>query len=232
MLGWIQTILIGLLQSLYGFTVSATAGAVTFTKRILVSDGSATAPAYSFSSQTGLGWYRSGTDVLSLANGTATPSIRMFAAGTIAIGTGQISWGSTANTSDLSLFRDAANALAQRMTTSPQIWRVYNTFTDLSNYERGVDQWATNVYQIGAEAAGTGTLRSVQLIGASVGLFVAPTTTSFVTFPAGTTAKSVFNLPAGAAPTSPVDGDVWREDNTNTGFKIRVNGITKTISLL
>lgn len=27
------------------------------------------------------------------------------------------------------------------------------------------------------------------------------------------------------------DGDVWREDNTNTGLKIRINGVTKTISV-
>ena len=46
----------------------------------------------------------------------------------------------------------------------------------------------------------------------------------------GTTAAS-FNLPVSAAPSSPVDGDVWREDNTNTGLKIRINGVTKTITV-
>jgi hypothetical protein len=30
---------------------------------------------------------------------------------------------------------------------------------------------------------------------------------------------------------SPQDGDLWREDNINTGLKIRVNGVTKTITL-
>lgn len=48
---------------------------------------------------------------------------------------------------------------------------------------------------------------------------------------ATTTARASMNLPTGAAPTAPVDGDIWREDNTNTGLKIRVNGVTKTITL-
>jgi hypothetical protein len=39
------------------------------------------------------------------------------------------------------------------------------------------------------------------------------------------------NLPTSTAPTSPADGDIWREDNTNTGLKIRVNGVTKTVTL-
>ena len=30
---------------------------------------------------------------------------------------------------------------------------------------------------------------------------------------------------------SPQDGDLWREDNTNTGLKIRINGVTKTITV-
>lgn len=30
---------------------------------------------------------------------------------------------------------------------------------------------------------------------------------------------------------TPTDGDVWLESNTNTGLKIRINGITKTINL-
>jgi len=52
-----------------------------------------------------------------------------------------------------------------------------------------------------------------------------------VLFAATTTAQASFNLPTGTAPSSPVDGDVWREDNTDTGLKIRVNGVTKTITL-
>lgn len=48
---------------------------------------------------------------------------------------------------------------------------------------------------------------------------------------APTTAYTSMNLPSGTAPSSPNDGDIWREDNTNTGFKIRINGVTKTITV-
>lgn len=48
---------------------------------------------------------------------------------------------------------------------------------------------------------------------------------------ASTTARTSLNILAGTAPTSPVDGDVWREDNTNTGLKIRINGVTKTVTV-
>ena len=52
-----------------------------------------------------------------------------------------------------------------------------------------------------------------------------------ITAPATTTSYASLNLPTGSAPTSPVDGDVWREDNTDTGLKIRINGVTKTITV-
>lgn len=66
---------------------------------------------------------------------------------------------------------------------------------------------------------------------ASAGIGIAPTATSYATFGGSTTAISSFNLPTGSAPSAPVDGDVWREDNTNTGLKIRINGVTKTITV-
>jgi hypothetical protein len=59
-------------------------------------------------------------------------------------------------TSDLTLFRDAANTLAQRNGTNAQTFRLYNTFTDASNYERGFMRWNANVLEIGTEAGGTG----------------------------------------------------------------------------
>jgi hypothetical protein len=55
--------------------------------------------------------------------------------------------------------------------------------------------------------------------------------TTFLNLAAGTTASSALRLVQGVAPSSPVDGDIWREDNTDTGLKIRVNGVTKTITL-
>jgi hypothetical protein len=65
---------------------------------------------------------------------------------------------------DLILARDAAGTLAQRNGTNAQAFNLYNTFTDASNYERGFMKWNSNVLEIGTEAAGTGTNRSIRLI--------------------------------------------------------------------
>lgn len=48
---------------------------------------------------------------------------------------------------------------------------------------------------------------------------------------AGTTAKAQINLAVSAAPSAPVDGDIWLESNTNTGLKMRINGVTKTVTV-
>lgn len=73
-------------------------------------------------------------------------------------------WGSTFS---LSLFRDAADTLAQRRSTNAQTYRIYNTFTDASNYERFKIGWSGNVVTLGTEAGGTGTKRNLVLDGAN-----------------------------------------------------------------
>lgn len=67
------------------------------------------------------------------------------------------------NATDLILERDAANTLAQRNSTNPQTFRLYNTYTDASNYERGFLKWNSNVLEIGAEASGTGVQRNAKI---------------------------------------------------------------------
>lgn len=59
---------------------------------------------------------------------------------------------------DVRLYRDADGVLAQRNTTSAQTLRVYNTYTDSSNYERlALNAGATGDWlQVAAETAGTG----------------------------------------------------------------------------
>ena len=47
--------------------------------------------------------------------------------------------------------------------------------------------------------------------------------------PAGTTSISSLRIPHGAAPTSPVDGDMWT--TSAGGLFIRINGVTKTVTL-
>jgi hypothetical protein len=85
----------------------------------------------------------------------------------------QVGWVSDLNagggTVDLSLFRDAANTLAQRNGVNAQAFRVYNTYTDASNYERGVFDWSTtaNTLTIGTAKAGTGASRDVSIVSSS-----------------------------------------------------------------
>jgi hypothetical protein len=70
----------------------------------------------------------------------------------------------TAANADLRLFRDAADTLAQYRGTNAQTFRIYNTFTDASNYERGFMRWSSNILQIGSEKLGTGTARNLQFV--------------------------------------------------------------------
>ena len=67
------------------------------------------------------------------------------------------------NAPDLFIRRDAANTLAQRNGVNAQTSRIYNTYTDASNYERGFMRWNSNAMEFGAEVAGTGTAREVNL---------------------------------------------------------------------
>ncbi len=126
--------------------------------QLLMGDGTSANPSYSFGSQVNTGIYRaaandisfssngsrtvaiSGADIYMLA---ATPSIRMGAS------------------SDAILIYEAADTLAMRRTTSPQTFRAYNTFTNSTNYERGVMKFASNVFILGTEILGTGTARNV-----------------------------------------------------------------------
>jgi hypothetical protein len=106
---------------------------------------------------------------------TATPALSFnWALGLRVTATNFIGFSNNNNSSeatvDVRLYRDAANTLAQRNGTSAQTSRTYNTFTDASNYERAKIGWNTNVLEIGSEAAGTGTLRNINIVGGNVGI--------------------------------------------------------------
>jgi hypothetical protein len=64
---------------------------------------------------------------------------------------------------DLFIYRDAANTLAQRNGANAQAFRVYNT-TDGTNSEFGGIRWAANVFTIGPQTAGTGTARATSFV--------------------------------------------------------------------
>jgi hypothetical protein len=71
--------------------------------------------------------------------------------------------GNADGTIDLTLFRDAADTLAQRRGVNAQTFNIYNTYTDASNYERGFIRWSGNALQIGCDALGTGTRRTTTI---------------------------------------------------------------------
>jgi hypothetical protein len=58
---------------------------------------------------------------------------------------------------DAVLRRDAADTLALRRSTNAQTLRVYNTYTDSSNYERIQLGWGGNRFNLVSDAGGTGT---------------------------------------------------------------------------
>jgi hypothetical protein len=80
--------------------------------------------------------------------------------------------------SDIKFVRDASQApgaqpgtaLALRSGTKAQTLRVYNTYTDDNNFERGFFGWvaAPNVLGIGNVGVGSGITRPIQLIGSNI----------------------------------------------------------------
>jgi hypothetical protein len=65
----------------------------------------------------------------------------------------------------------------QYVGTNLQAFRVYNTYTDAADYERGVFDWQTtaNTFTIGTEAAGTGVARDLQFTAPNILLSQDPT---------------------------------------------------------
>ena len=115
---------------------------------------------------TGVGFFKNSNNIIASINRSSTKSF-------VTTSDGFFGWGSSTTNADAatpnaSLFSDAANILAQRKGTAAQTFRLYNTFTDASNYERGFFRWNTNVLEIGAEAAGTGTKRNLRVVGPSL----------------------------------------------------------------
>ena len=147
-----------------GLAISEVNNLYVPTGQALVQQGSASLPSYSFAGlspgnsgiflNSGINWAIAGTAAGMLANN-----------GVQVLTTGSYSWASAgiAGSSDLFLYRDAANTLALRNGTSGQVLRVYNTFTDVNNYERAYIGWAANRLVIGNEKAGTGASRGVTL---------------------------------------------------------------------
>ena len=91
---------------------------------------------------------------------TSNRSIRL-------IDTADFGWsqnGNVADTADVTLFRDSADVLAQRRSGIGQTFRVYNTYTSATNFERGQVGWTTNTFIVGTEKGSAGgTARQLEL---------------------------------------------------------------------
>lgn len=70
---------------------------------------------------------------------------------------------SLGTTGDVNLNRVAADTLGQYRGTNAQAFRVYNTYIDGSNNERGNVSWITNVFTISTSAVGTGVARPMTI---------------------------------------------------------------------
>ncbi len=57
-----------------------------------------------------------------------------------------------------------SGVIEQRNGVNAQTLRVYNTFTDASNFERGALQWQSNELQLRVDGAGTGQNRPLQIV--------------------------------------------------------------------
>ena len=176
-------------------------------------------PAYSFtnSPKTGISW--DGNNLQMTING-ATPF--QITQNGIYLNNGYgVYIGATTSlqfNQDTILVRDGiAGILALRYSTNPHGLRIYNTYTDASNYERLALDWQTteNTFSIGTQAAGTGTLRNISLVGGNV--TIQNTTAST------TNATGALIVAGGIG----VAGNVYMSQNSTIGFSNTTNSLVR-----
>lgn len=134
--------------------------------QILCADGTNAAPCYGFASQTNTGIEHATTNDVSIVSNGARVVAFSGADTYLLAASPTIRFGAS---SDTILAYDGSNTLAQRNGTNGQTFRVYNTFTDASNYERLDISWAANVLKIGTFAGGTGSTTRAMRIGTMAG---------------------------------------------------------------
>lgn len=143
--------------------------------QLLLGDGSAANPAYSYTGAATTGHYRNAATgaVVTSIGGIPISSVVSASAGLQLDATVPIGWasgGTPAAANEVELRRDAANTLALRRGANAQTFRVYNTFTDASNYERLNLQWTANEAFLQISAAGTGAGRPLTILTANSSL--------------------------------------------------------------
>ena len=161
-----------------------------------------------------------------IALDTATPQLRAPGAGdTYSLPRSAAMAASTSfGWAGATLWSSGSNVIEQYNSTNAQTLNIYNTRTDASNYERGFVRWSSNAFQIGLEAAGSGSLRYIDINSASA------TATLRLTNPAagGTTIinfKSNANSQDGSFSMDSAGNMIFRNQTGGSQFFDVYNGI-------
>lgn len=131
-----------------------------------VADGSSAAPAFSFTNEPTLGFWRNGPTWM-----IARAATFDFAGGAMMRFLSDNSSIRFGTSGDTIILRDAANTLAQRNGTSAQTFNIYGTYggTGGADFERIRIGYASNVAYLGLQHGGTGTGREFRIHGFSDG---------------------------------------------------------------
>jgi len=154
------------------------AGDKTFTGVVRITGGNQNVPTLRLADGIVYGmWHTSNGWTFTDGN---NPVVRLSAAGLHVVSPaifgssldGAIGWGNTYNSTMVTQWReDAANIIGQRNGVNAQIYRLYNTFTSTTSFERLNIAWATNVCTIEVTAGSAGgTLRGLRIGGAATSL--------------------------------------------------------------
>lgn len=121
-----------------------------------VAAGSVTLSAANWETTLNLSAISGGLFTLRITNYDTNASVNLATSGNLFLGTTSPQPALTG--------ADGASILAQRNGTNAQTYRVYNTYTSATNYERGKLEWSGNVFNVGTEkGSGGGTARSMAL---------------------------------------------------------------------
>jgi hypothetical protein len=160
--------------------------------------GSKTAPSVKLSTSNG-GLYGRANGFVSVTDGSTEIALIHSTYAQFRESIGLSGGDLSTNGSDVYLVREAANNLSQRRTTNAQIFRIYRTYTDASNYQRITNTWSTSTAVIHNEGAGTSVDGSIAFNDAAL---ATDTTKGFIMIPscAGAPTGTPADIPTGQIP--------------------------------
>lgn len=158
----------------FGYTGAG--GGTTFaggaiTSPLLIPDGTVALPGLAGSNYTNWGLYFTAGPILNLSAGN---SRAMFWTGSL-MGfnkTYQLCWYTAAFAAQETCLTDSASAVndtleLRRTGANPQTFNIYNTYTDVNNWEVGRLYWTLNEYRMESAKLGSGSLRDIRIKPAS-----------------------------------------------------------------